>query len=112
MQTCCMPKLNSSRIKHRIAELDWSVEQVASMTGIPYGTLRNAVAGRDPINLHRAYRLLRALNVPGYVQLSIDDLLVGDQKPTEPPQQPKGPKSPPTRQEREPSRGPRRVAVA
>lgn len=101
-----MPYLNSERVKHRLAELGVRVEVLAARAAIPYGTLRNAVAGRDPINLYRAYRVLDALNPPGRARLLIDDILVSvaGQKPAEPPKQPAGPKSPPRRQDHETDR--------
>ncbi|PXY27400.1 helix-turn-helix domain-containing protein [Prauserella muralis] len=110
-----MPKLNSERVKHRIAELGLSVEDVSVRTDIPYGTLRNAVAGRDPIKLNRAYRLLDALNPPGRARLVIADLLADTaaEKPAEPPQQPQGPKAPPRRQDNEQERkAPKRINAA
>lgn len=109
-----MPKLNRDRVRHRIAELDMSVEQLAAAIDVPYGTLRNAVAGCDPINLQRVYRLLRALNpATAATRISIEELLDGSERvPTEPPKQPKGPKGPPRREDQEPTKGPKRVTAA
>jgi predicted transcriptional regulator len=73
-----MPKLNSSRVHDRIAELDLSVEELAARTAIPHGTLRNAVAGRDPMRLRRIYRVLGALNPPGRKPIELAEIVVPD----------------------------------
>ncbi|WP_156365474.1 helix-turn-helix domain-containing protein [Sciscionella sediminilitoris] len=104
-----MLKLDSLRTKHRVAELGLSTEELSKRADIPYGTLRNAVAGRDPINLRRAYRLLEALNPPGRARILIEDLLARGEKPSDSPNQPVTPKGPPRRQDHDGKKtGPKR----
>lgn len=77
---------------------------------IPYGTLRNAVSGRDPMRLERVYVLARRLRRDGEnLRDTVADILAaGDGEPDEPPKQPtRDPKTPPKRQEKT---GPRRAA--
>src|SRR5690606_35130286 len=99
---CGMPYLNSHRVHHRLAEVGLTVKELADRCGIRYGTMRNAVFGHDPISLHRAYRVLDAINPPGRARLLIDDVLAeAAQKPTEPRERPSGRKSPRRRQDEE-----------
>jgi hypothetical protein len=81
--------LRGSRVRHRIAELGWTIEMAGERSGIPHGTLKNNTRepNPQPISLLRAYDLLRALNQPGYRQLTIEDILSsgGDGVPDEPP---------------------------
>lgn len=97
-----MPKLNRTRTQHRIAELfDGDTARLAVETDIPWGSLRNAVAGRDPLKLNRVYRIGRALARDGEdLQNVVADILAknDDGIPDGPPDQPdKGPKHPPPR---------------
>jgi hypothetical protein len=114
-----MPKLNKSRVKHRMAELGITSAQLASDTDIPWGSLRNALAGRDQITLVRVYALGHALagaEDPNAVTASIvaDDTLAAeilannDGVPDEPPTQPKRPAAPPPRRPKERT-GPKRA---
>lgn len=62
-----MPKLDSPRwlkliAGHRAYRGD--LRRLAVVTGIPYGTLRNAVHGHDQMRLSRIYELADALDVP------------------------------------------------
>ncbi|WP_435070423.1 hypothetical protein [Amycolatopsis thermoflava] len=119
-----MPKLIRSRVKHRMAELAiTSTQQLATETGIPWGSLRNALAGRDPITLARVYALARALTGEGENfrvvaaeivadrELAAEILANNDGVPDEPPPQPKRPSAPPPRRSKDP-RAPKRVAGA
>lgn len=81
--------LRGSRVRHRIAELGWTIELAGERSGIPAGTLKNNTRDPNPqpISLIRAYELLRALNQPGFEPLTIDDILAGrnDGVPDDPP---------------------------
>lgn len=102
-----MPYLNVPVVQHRVAQLGKGRDAlvvIAEQTDIPHGTLRNAVAGYQPLSLPRCYSLADAID------LDVRDVLANnDGVPDLPPKQPAGPKAPPKRQEREPSKGPRRV---
>lgn len=90
-----MPKLNTNRVKHRIAQMDTSVEHMAEIVDIPYGSLRNAVGGRDPLSLRRVYRLAAALELPvGEVLADAEGV------PDEPPPQPTQPIGPAPRKDK------------
>jgi hypothetical protein len=107
-----MPKLDSQRVKHRLAALDITRDQLALLTDIPTHTLRNALNGIDPIRLNRIYRVARHLirgaeTVEDVVADIMAPLEAGnDGVPDEPPKQPKQPKGPTRRQE---TKGPRRA---
>jgi hypothetical protein len=85
-----MPKLNT-RIRDRIFEVfprdKNPVLATAELTGLPYGTLRNAVFGHDEIGRHRINVLREAL-WPGECP-SVDELIStagSGGVPDEPPQ--------------------------
>ncbi|RZQ59805.1 hypothetical protein [Amycolatopsis suaedae] len=105
-----MPMLNGSVVKHRVAQLGRgrdALRKIAEATDIPYGSLRNAVGGRQELGLPRCYTLAEAL------ELTVREILADpDGVPDLPPEQPKRPKSPPKRQDKEQDRkGPRRNTV-
>ncbi|WP_154814627.1 hypothetical protein [Actinophytocola xinjiangensis] len=56
-----MPKINGTLLKHWLATHNWSVNRLArecttlGEDTIPEGTLRNALAGRDPIRPGRIH---------------------------------------------------------
>lgn len=102
-----MPKLNGSRVRHRVAAKDWDLSTLSEATGIPEGTLKNATREHDPqpVSLRRVYRLIDALDLP------LGELVAAssDGVPDSPPPQPdKGPKGPPRRDEKD-TKGPSRV---
>lgn len=107
-----MPNLNSSRVKHRMAEAGiQSARQLSDVTGITYSTLRNAVAGCGFMNLANVYLVADAISRLGESPPDVvADILATDNEgvPDEPPKQPKAPPTPPKRTER--TKGPRRVA--
>lgn len=111
-QDVFMPRLRADRVKHRIAEKDISSETLAKAVGITCGSLRNVVAGRDPLNLRRVYRLGDALRCGNETAREVvADILAadgGEGVPDEPPPQPDAPKPKPQRKEKA-GRGPRRV---
>ena len=100
-----MPKVNGARLKHRIAELDLSTEDLSSATGIPCGTLRNVLAGTRPMRLARIYKIGRLLALP------VSEVLAeSEEVPDEPPTQPSGPRKPVKRKDTEEKRtGPKRA---
>lgn len=105
-----MPKLDSSRVKHRMAELKVTSEELAETTSIPWGSLRNALAGTDPLRLDRVYDLGRALRKDDEpLRVVVADLLGlnEDGVPDPPPDQTKPPPKPVRRKERGGS-GPKR----
>lgn len=105
-----MPKFNRSRIKHRMAELGVKSETLALRTGIPWGALRNAIAGRDPLRLDRVYDVGRILRKDGEeLSAVVADLLgtTGDGVPDPPPDQTK-PKPKPARRKEPAEKGPKR----
>lgn len=114
-----MPRLDSERIKRRIAEVfngPDGVAKLAKATGIPHGTLRNAVAGRDQMRLYRIVRLEAALGVAEGSLTAHDNPGEQPQPPENPAPAPttpaKDPKAPPTRTNGgDDRRGPRRAAT-
>lgn len=123
-----MPMLKTQAMRHRIAELGDGRDALvvlAARTGIPSGTLRNAVGGRQPVSLPRVYALGRALAKQGEDPVNVAAWIVDDEaiareilandggrKPDTPPTQPKTPPSPPTRRDNEKTKGPRRTTAA
>lgn len=106
-----MPKLNKPAVKHRMAELGITdARELAAATGIPWGSLRNAVAGLDTISLTRVYDVARALTRNGETLRAVvaEILATNDGVPDEPPKQPQPQKAPPKRQV---PKGPRRAAA-
>jgi Cro/C1-type HTH DNA-binding domain len=112
-----MPKLDSLQVKHRMAELGVTSQELADTTGIPWGSLRNALAGRDPLTLDRIYAIARVLVVRSEqrtVQSLVDDLIADelvdeDGVPDPPPDQTK-PKPKPERRKERGGSGPKRDA--
>jgi len=85
------------------------IKRLAQVTEIPYGSLRNAIAGRDEMALYRIVRIERALG------LTEGSLVAGDNDgvPDEPPTQPEpAPKPPPRREEKAGTGPPRTTRVA
>lgn len=106
-----MPKLDSAAMKHRMAELRVSSEELAEKTGIPWGSLRNAIAGTDPLRLDRIYDVARVLAKEGEDLKAFVASLVGDDGgvPENPPDQTK-PKPKPERRKEKGGSGPKRDA--
>lgn len=101
-----MPKL-THRVKDRLAELDWSVRDLAALTDIPPGTMKNAVSGIDEMRIGRVHTIARVLDLaPGDIVQTDADY------PDEPPPQPKNePRKPARRKDVEKRQtGPKRVA--
>lgn len=113
-------KMQPLRVKHLMGEARIrDAKHLAELVpDIPYGTLRNAVSGRDPMRLDRIYAVARtiACRLDRSVQVRdvVADILgTNDGVPDEPPKQPsREPKGPPRRQETEPTKGPRRARAA
>lgn len=109
-----MPKLNASRVKHRLAALDLTTEALAQLSEIRFGTLRNAVAGRDTMHLNRIYRVAHFLKKRREkVEAVVADILATNEGvPDEPPKQPRRePTHPSPRKDGEDTKktGPKRV---
>src|SRR5436190_10275093 len=108
-------KMHADNVRHRMAELGIrDAKHLAELVNIPYGTLRNAVSGRDPMRLDRIYAVAHVLARRGEpVRTVVADILAtNDGVPDEPPKQPARPKSPPKRQDSESTKkAPRRNAA-
>jgi hypothetical protein len=107
-----MPKLDSPAVKHRMAELGVTSEELSTRTGIPWGSLRNAIAGRDPLTLDRVYDVARALIIKADagrdLRAVVCEILVSeDGVPDNPPDQTK-PKEKPERRKEKGGSGPKR----
>lgn len=111
-------KMQPVRVKHLMAEAGIKdAKHLAELVPeIPYGTLRNAVSGLDPMRLERIYAVgqVLACRLHRDVRGIVSDILgTNDGVPDEPPQQPsREPKGPPRRQDTEPTKGPRRARTA
>jgi hypothetical protein len=108
-----MPKLDSLQVKHRMAELRVTSEELAKQTDIPWGSLRNALAGRDPLTLERIYAIAEVL-VKKREQRAIDEMVTRITAaeggvPDNPPDQTK-PKDKPERRKEKGGSGPKRDA--
>jgi hypothetical protein len=93
-----------------MAERGVTSEELAEMTGIPWGTLRNALAGRDPLRLPRIYKVGRVLRAKDERLRAVVADLLGvneDGVPENPPDQTKSKPKPERRKEKGGS-GPRR----
>lgn len=104
-------KMHADNVRHRMAELGIrDAKHLAELVNIPYGTLRNAVSGRDPMRLDRIYTVAHVLARRGEpVRTVVADILAtNDGVPDEPPKQPSGPKAPPKRRDNEQTTGPKR----
>lgn len=77
-----------------------NIRTLAETTGIPYGTLRNAVGSGDDMRYERVTLVADALGVD-------ENRIIDDGIPTPPPEQPKGPKAPKKGRKKEP-KGPKR----
>lgn len=109
---CGMPKLDSTTVKHRMAELGVTSEALATRTGIPWGSVRNAIAGRDPLLLDRIYDIARVLITPRDAGKELRDvvteiLVAEDGVPEDPPDQTK-PKPKPERRKEKAGKAPKR----
>src|SRR5438270_5312679 len=97
-----MPKLNKDTVKHRMAEANiTSTRKFAENVDVPWGSLKNGLAGRDWLTLARIYRIAEQLMRPGEtVRQVVDDIVAGNEgEPDTPPAKPRRePKSPPSRQ--------------
>jgi hypothetical protein len=106
-----MPKLDSHQIKHRMAELRVSSLELSEQTGIPWGSLRNALAGRDPLTQERIYAIARVLferSERAAIRVLVDEITSDDDGvPDNPPDQTK-PKPKPVRRKERGGSGPRR----
>lgn len=101
-----MPKLNKDTAKHRLAESNiTSTRVLAEITDIPWGSLKNGLAGRDPLTLARIYRIAeRIKRRPNEtVRDVVTDLLAANEGvPDEPPKKPRRePTAPPKRKDTE-----------
>jgi hypothetical protein len=100
-----MPKLNKDTVKHRLAEANvTSTRDFSKAVDVPWGSLKNGLAGRDPLTLPRIYRIAEQLKRPGEtVRDVVDDIVAATEgEPDTPPAQPRRePKSPPSRQDSE-----------
>lgn len=90
-----MPKLIPQRWVHIVAAhrlFRGDLQKLATVTGIPHGTLRNAIAGHDEMRLGRIYQVAQALGIPdGDVPTLIVDTGIPDTPPEQPPNTPKAP---------------------
>ncbi len=107
-------KLHADATKHRMAERGISSRKLAELTGIPYGTIRNAVAGRDVIRLDRIYAIAHHLVRDGEDVRDVvaEIAYASDGTPDTPPKQPSKPTSPPKRSTTERTKGPKRLTGA
>lgn len=109
-----MPKLNSTPVKHRMAEAGLRyARHLAAATDLPFGRVRGAINGRDPLKLMDIYTIARVLkrddeDVRDVVAEITAISNTNDGVPDEPPKQPKGPKAPPKRETKSGS-GPKRA---
>jgi hypothetical protein len=102
-----MPKLDKTLVTSLIRtdrRYRGNVRTLAEATGIPYGTLRNAIGSGDDMRYERITLVADALGVDESRIIEMTG------PPTPPPQQPKGPKSPPPRRKRE-KKGPKRPSA-
>lgn len=76
-----MAKLNGARVRERAAERLWKLSDLAILTGIPYGTLRNTTRDDNPDGMHlaRVHKLRLALG------LTISEILAPDEVASAPP---------------------------
>jgi transcriptional regulator with XRE-family HTH domain len=96
-----MPQLNGSKVRATAAEHGWKLSELATVTGIPYGTLRNTTRdGRpDSMRMPRVHKLRIALG------LSAAEILANNEGvPDEPPKQPAKPAGAARRQDTEKTR--------
>lgn len=110
-QTLRMPRLDSRQVKHRMAELRVTSLELAEQTGIPWGSLRNALAGRDPLTLDRIYAIARVLverSQHEAVKAVVDDLIAAEDGVPDPPPDQTKPKEKPERRKEKGGSGPRR----
>ena len=107
-----MPKLNKDAVKHRLAEANiTSTRDLAEKVDVPWGSLKNGLAGRDPLTLPRIYRIAELLKRPNETVRDVVDKIVAatEGEPDTPPAKPRRePKSPPSRQDSEKKTAPKR----
>ncbi|HET6290485.1 MAG TPA: hypothetical protein VFG15_27525 [Amycolatopsis sp.] len=99
-----MPKLNKEAVKHRLAEANiTSTEALAKAIDVPWGSLKNGLAGRDPLTLARIYRIAeRVIRPDEELKDVVAEITAGSDTPTTPPEKPRRePTSPPSRQDSE-----------
>lgn len=110
-----MPKLNKTAAKHRLAEANITSRALAKAVNVPWGSLKNGLAGRDPLTLARIYRIAEQLKRPDETLREVVDDLVAETEgqPDTPPERPRRePKSPPSRRDSEQDKkAPRRNAA-
>lgn len=111
-----MPKLNKDTVKHRLAEANiTSTRDFAEKVKVPWGSLRNGLAGRDELSLPRIYRIAEQIKRPGETvrQVVADIVAANEGQPDTPPDKPRRePTSPPSRQDSEQKKtAPRRNAA-
>jgi hypothetical protein len=110
-----MPYLNCSRMDHRMAAAGFKYAKgLAAKAELPYGRVRNAVGGHDPLHLADIYTLAELLAQDGEdVKDVVADIIANNEGvPDEPPKTPRPPAKPPTRGTTEKTKGPRRNAEA
>ena len=86
-----MPKLDKTMVQALLRtdrRYRGNMRTLADATGIPYGTLRNAVGSGDDMRYERVTLVADALGVD-------ENRIIEAGVPTPPPEQPKGPKGPP-----------------
>jgi hypothetical protein len=85
---------------------------LAAESGLPYGRVRNAVGGNDPLHLADVYILAEHLARDGEdVKDVVADIVANNEGvPEEPPKMPKPPTKPPTRGTTDKTKGPRRAS--
>ena len=108
-----MPKLNKDTVKHRLAEANiTSTREFAEKVDVPWGSLKNGLAGRDWLTLTRIYRIAEQLKRPDEtVRQVVDDIVAANEGEPDTPQTPprREPTAPPSRQDSEKRKtGPKR----
>ena len=108
-----MPKLNKEPVKHRLAEMGiTSTRELAEAVEIPWGSLKNGLAGRDSLTLARIYRIAEQIKRPNETvrQVVAEIVAANEGQPDTPPERPRRePKAPPKRQDSEQTTRPKRV---
>lgn len=97
-----MPKSNGKIWRRCRAKMDITSNQAASLLGITGGALRQIETSHKPASLALAFRAERLYGVP------VDDLLVDQETPKEPPKKIER-VAPPKRQDTEKTKGPKRA---
>ncbi|WP_409186669.1 helix-turn-helix transcriptional regulator [Amycolatopsis sp. VS8301801F10] len=105
-----MPRPNGTAWRRCRAKMGITSDQAAQVLGIAGGSLRQIETNVKPVSLALAYRAERFYGIP------VDDLLDVAVEPGKQPEKKPEPKiervAPPRRQDREPTKGPKRAAGA